>query len=120
MNSKEAASGSTGPGITGKSGASGSASGSAPLFNRKQRREYQRRTGQLKNKSNLSFSDWLTMIKNNIKEGKKRHIENEDMWRNEMYEQLSQKESDIIKHLTERNFTKEEIDAYLEKWYKTL
>lgn len=90
------------------------------IINRKERRAYMKKQGMLKTKTTLNFEDWCTVVENNIKEGNQMHLENEDTWRNLAYDQLSVKESNIVKNLKEQDYSKEEINSYLEKWYKTI
>jgi hypothetical protein len=90
------------------------------IITRRDRRNYLRQNGLLKGKARLSFGGWSTVIRDTQKQGKQIHRENEDIWLELTHSQLQKKEEAIMKSLTERGYTKEQIDSYLENWYKTL
>lgn len=87
------------------------------LLNRRDRRTYLKRQGILKAKSQMKYKDWLEFVQHNISEGNTIHRNNKDIWERNIREQMSSKESNIMKSLKERGLKDKEINEYIKRWY---
>ncbi len=88
--------------------------------NRRQRRAYMKAAGMLKAKNELNFKDWLQLTSENIKKGREIHAQNADFYDKQMYEQLQAKENSMVKFWQENGYDKEQIDKFLDDWYKVV
>lgn len=88
--------------------------------NRHQRRAYLRNAGIVRMKSKLNFKTWLKIVTNNIKNGKKRHEEYQQLILKDMETKLEAMEQRIRLSCNELGYTKEQADDHVQKWINGL
>jgi hypothetical protein len=88
--------------------------------NRSARRAYLKGAGALKKKSTMPIKDWLEVVRDTIKEGRRIHDANVDANDKAIHAWYEKKEADIREWLRESGKNEEEIKAHLEGWYETI
>jgi hypothetical protein len=89
-------------------------------MNNRQRRDYLKRVGILKAKSELPYTKWSEVVSKNIEDGKKRHSEYQQMCTDTLEIQLSQMEQRMRVSCSELGFDKNETDIYINDWMEKL
>jgi hypothetical protein len=79
------------------------------IANGKQRREFLKYQGVLKNKRKQSFKNWLTEVRSNIEAGKEMHNEHLEKTDKSIEDQLQSKEEAQIKFWKELKYNDSEI-----------
>jgi hypothetical protein len=88
--------------------------------NRRHRRAYLKSAGILKAKSQLTYSEWSSLVSENIKKGKELHEQNADFYDKQIGEQLQIKENSMTSTWKEMGYSQEQIDKFLESWYNVV
>lgn len=84
--------------------------------NRRQRRAYLSKAGITRAKGKLNYKEWLKVVSNNIKNGKKRHEEYTELVLKSIESQLEAMEQRIRLSCNEWGYTKEQADEHVSKW----